>query len=82
MAALRLNVPRRIVFFPAFCVLLTCLALLRSLLDDVTSVGFKTTVQHLAGHANVTTTARYDRRGEEAKRKASELLHVPYAGTP
>jgi len=39
------------------------------------------TVSKMAGHASIETTKRYDKRGEVAKEKASELLHVPYSGS-
>ena len=36
------------------------------------------TVQHLAGHSSPSTTAKYDRRGDEFKREAMSVVSVPY----
>ena len=36
------------------------------------------TVQKMVGHERVTTTAGYDRRGDAAKRKSADLMHVPF----
>jgi integrase len=53
----------------------------RTFVGDMLDLGVDVgSLRVLCGHASVTTTLRYDRRGEASLRRAAEIRHLPFVG--
>ena len=53
----------------------------RTCVGDLLDAGVDiTTAKQIVGHTSVETTAKYDRRGDRAKKAAADKLYVPYIG--
>lgn len=50
----------------------------RTTASDLLDITDAVTVAGYLGHASTNTTAKYDRRGERARKKAAQELHIPY----
>mgnify|MGYP001597479189 FL=1 len=54
----------------------------RTLISTVLDQGDASAAQQIAGHENIATTLRYDRRGEKATKAAVAKIDVPYEKKP